>query len=250
MEILKDTINVNKQTIKKSFNSLMKNWVIIFTGIAYLIINILVFSVIFRLFTGVLSIIAGLIAAIVSAAMISNYLYLLYNIINYDRITFQDFKDGFGYFLRKVYGVFFYAWIGSFLISIIGGGFGSNRYILDLIISLSILILLNALPETIYLKSLDPMGSIMYSFDFIKDNWYNWLIPNAILYFSIYIFTGRVITNIFTTSIPTNVLFGGVNMIKYLIGQLLFSFTMIYRGHLFKLLSTSNRRKRMFMSKF
>lgn len=250
MEILKDTINVNKQTIKKTFHSLMKNWMIIFTGIAYVIINMVIFNVVFRLFTGVLSIIAGLIAAVVSAGMISNYLYLLYNVINYDRITFQDFKDGFGYFLRKVYGVFFFAWIGSMLISTIGGMFGPNRVILDLIISFSVLILLNALPETIYLKSMDPMGSIMYSFDFIKDNWYNWLIPNAILYFSLYVITGNIITNLFTTSIPVGMLFGGANIIKYLVGQLLFSFTMIYRGHLFKLLSTSNRRKRMFMSKF
>ena len=250
MEILKDTMNVNKQIIKKTIDSLMKNWMIIFTGIAYIIINILVFSVIFRLFTGVLSIIAGLIAAIVSAGMISNYLYLLYNIINYDRLTFQDFKDGFAFFLRKVYGVFFYAWIGSFVISMIGGMFGPNRGILNIIINLSILVLLNALPETIYLKSLDPMGSIMYAFDFIKDNWYNWLIPNAILYFGLFLMTGSIITDLFTTSIPMGMLFGGANIIKYLVGQLLFSFTMIYRGHLFKLLSTSNRRKRMFMSKF
>lgn len=250
MEILQDTINVNKQVIKKTFHSLLKNWMIIFTGIAYVIINILVFGLVFRLFTGALSIIAGIIAAIVSAGMISNYLYLLYNVINYDRISFQDFKDGFTFFLRKVYGVFFFAWIGSMLISAVGGIFGPNGGILNTIISLSVLILLNALPETIYLKSLDPMESIMYSFDFIKDNWYNWLIPNAILYFAIYLLTGSVITNLFTTSMPMGMLFGGSNIIKYIIGQLLFSFTMIYRGHLFKLLSTSNRRKRMFMSKF
>lgn len=250
MDILKDTISVNKQVIKKTFNSLVKNWMIIFTGIAYVIINMLVFSIIFRLFTGALSIIAGIIAAVVSAGMISNYLYLLYNVINYDRISFQDFKDGFTFFLRKVYGVFFFAWIGSMLISTIGGIFGPNRGPLNLIINLSILILLNALPETIYLKSLSPMESIMYSFDFIKDNWYNWLIPNAILYFSIYLITGSAITNLFTTSIPIAMLFGGTNVVKYLLAQLIFSFTMIYRGHLFKLLSTSNRRKRMFMSKF
>ena len=39
--------------------------------------------------------------AIVGASLISNYLYLLFNIINHDRITIQDFKDGFKAFCGK-----------------------------------------------------------------------------------------------------------------------------------------------------
>lgn len=250
MNILKDILNVNKQIFRKTLNSLQKNWMIIFTGIVYMVLNLVIYGVIFNLFTGILSIIAGLIAAIVSAAMISNYLYLLLNVINYDKINLQDFKDGFTYFLRKIYMVFFFAWIGRYFIEILGGMLGPNINSLNLIINLSILLLLNALPETIYLKSYDPLDSIMYSLDFMKDNWYNWLIPNGILYFILFIATGNVVTNLFATSISFRILFGGSNIIKYLLGQLIFSFIMIYRGHLYKLLSTSNRRKRMFMSKF
>lgn len=250
MDILNDFLNINKETLKKTFISLKDNWVIIFSGIVYTILTTLIFTTIFTLFTGVLSLIAGIIAAVVSAALISNYLYLLYKVINYGKIKLQDFKDGFTYFLRKVYGVFFFAWIGSYLLSIVGRAIGPNIIALNAIISLSILVLLNALPETIYLKSLDPMDSIVYSLDFMKENWLNWLIPNVLLYLSIYIVTGKIITNLFATSISGGIFFGGANIIVYLIGQLLFSFTMIYRGHLYKLLSTSTRRKRMYMRKF
>lgn len=250
MDILKDSININQQALKRTLNSLKKSWMIIFTGIVYMILNLVIFGIISNLFTGILSLLAGIIAAIASAAMISNYLYLLFNVINYDRISFQDFKDGFSYFLRKVYMVFFFAWIGSYFISILGGMFGPNVFVLNIIINLSILVLLNALPETIYLKSYDALDSIMYSLEFMKDNWYNWLIPNGIMYLVLFLVTGNVITDLFATNISYGATLDGFNIIRYLVGQLLFSFIMIYRGHLYKILSTSSRRKRMFMSKF
>lgn len=250
MDIIRDFLMVNKQTFKKSIKSLISNWPIIFTGIVYTTINIAMLSIVLTVFRGVLSLFAGIFAAIVSASLISNYFYLLFNIINYNRITFQDFKEGFKVYLRKVYMIFFFAWIGSFLLDSIRSLMGFDPYLLDIIITLSILILLNALPETLYLKAYEPVDSIMYSVDFIRENWFNWIIPNAALYAVIYLVTGRIVTNIFATHLYTAFGFGGLDLIRYLIGQLLFSFMMIYRGHLYKLLSTSTRRKRMFMNKF
>lgn len=249
MDFITDFLLINKQTLKKTINSLIGNWMIILTGIVYLILNIVIYTVVLTLFRGVLSIFGGIILAIVSAGLISNYLYLLFNVINYDRITFQDFKDGFMYFLRKIYTIFFFAWIGSFLLNTFSGILGSNAYVLNIIISISILFILNALPETLYLKTMEPMESIMYAVDFIKENWLNWLIPNAIFYIALYFLTGKIITNLFTTHLFFGFNFNGLSIIMYLLGQGVFSFMMIYRGHLFKLLSTSTRRKRMYMNK-
>ena len=250
MDLITDLLLINKQTFKESLSSLKNNILIILTGIVYILINIVIIGVVLTLFTGILSIFAGIILAITSAALISNYLYLLYNIINYGRITFQDFKDGFKYFLRKVYTIFFYAFIGSYLLKVIQNVIGANADIINLIITISILILLNPLPETLYLKVLDPMDSIMYAVDFMKENWFNWLLPNAILYGALYYLTGNLITDIFATHLSIGFSLDGIGILKYLLGQILFSFTMIYRGHLFKLLSTSTRRKRMYMNKF
>lgn len=250
MDLINDILLINKQTFKKTILSLRKNWIIIFTGIVYIILNIVLFNVIVRLFTGVLSIFAGIALAILSASLISNYLYLLFNIINYDKISLQDFKDGFTYFLRKIYTIFFFGWIGSFVLSSIGGMFGTSSLLLNTMITISIFVLLNPLPETLYLKSLEPLDSCVYSFDFMKENWLNWLLPNIVFYVLLYYLTGRLLTNLFATHL--NFIFGldGISIIMYLIGQLLFSFGMIYRGHLYKLLSTSTRRKRMYMNKF
>lgn len=250
MDILKDFLLINKQTMEKTLKSLRDNWLIVFSGIAYILLTTIVSLIVFTLFRGALGLIGGILIAVFSASLISNYLYLLYNIINYNSLRLQDFKDGFTYFLRKVYIVFFYGWIGSLLLSVFYRLLGPNAYVLSMIVNVSILILLNPLPESIYLKARDPMGSIIYAFDFMKENWINWLIPNLVFHGVLFYLTGNIITNLFTTNV--NMRFGMdiISIAKYLIAQVLFSFIMIYRGHLFKLLSASTRRKRMYMRKF
>lgn len=250
MDIVKDFLLINKKTLKKTVLSLKSNWIIVFSGIAYILLSTFVSLLVFTLFQGVLGLIGGIIIAIFSASLISNYLYLLYNVINYNRLKLQDFKDGFTFFLRKVYVVFFYGWIGSILLSLFYRILGSNSYILSMIVNISILILLNPLPEALYLKARDPMDSIMYTVDFMKENWVNWLIPNILFHGVLFYLTGSVITNLFSTHVNVGFGLGIGNIAKYLTAQILFSFIMIYRGHLFKLLSTSTRRKRMYMNKF
>ncbi|MBC8591258.1 hypothetical protein [Wansuia hejianensis] len=250
MDLLKDLIYVNKTAGTKTIKSLTKNWLIIFTGIVYTILNLVVFSIINRLFVGPLFILSGMVVAIITSSLISNYLYLLFNIINYDRITLQDFKDGFGAFLWKIYGVLFIAYIGSLLLSIISPILGDMIIVLNFIIYISILVLLNPLPETIYIKSYSPWESISYAVEFMQENWLNWLIPNLGFNILLYLLTGDLLTDVFNTHLFFNALLNPRAIILYLLGQIIFSFMMIYRGHLYKILSTSTRRKRMFMNKF
>ncbi|HSH35916.1 hypothetical protein [Schnuerera sp.] len=250
MNFFKDMILVNKTTLKKSVTSFSKNWIIFFTGLVYVILNIAIILIVSTLFRGVLSILAGLVMAIVTSSLISNYLYLLFNIINYDRITWNDFKQGFKHFLWKVYGIFFIAWIGSFILTSIAGILGINAKLLSRVVSIVILVSLNPLPETIYQKYLSSGESIKYAFEFMKDNWINWLIPNAIFTLVLYQITNTLILNMFVTHLSFNFDFTLESLTLYILGQGLFSFIMIYRGHLFKLLSTSTPRKRMYMNKF
>lgn len=250
MNIFEDILYVNKSAGKKTLKSFRKSWLIIFTGLAYGAINILLMIILSVFFQGVLQILAGFILAIASAMLVSNYLYLLFNIINYDRITMEDFKDGFKALLWDVYGVFFVFWIASFLISPLYRMAGENEMLLGRIITLLILFALNPLPETIYQKrNPSSLESISYAFNFMKENWINWLVPNAIFHYLIYLTTGRVLLDVFATPLNFGFSFNftlrGLGL--YFLGQILFSLTMIYRGHLFKILSTSTRNKRAYM---
>ncbi|HHV25823.1 hypothetical protein KQH90_08915 [Anaerosalibacter bizertensis] len=250
MDLFKDLFFINSTTSKKALRSFSKNWTIVFTGFAYTLLNIVIFNLINLLFRGVLGILAGFAAAIVTSSLISNYLYLLYNIIKYDNFTFEDFKEGFSHFLWKVYGVFFIAWLLSFFFGGLGDLFSESVTRINMIINILIIIIFNPLPEIIYQKVLSPWESITYSFNFMKENWFNWLLPNAIFFFIIYKFTGNMLTNIFATHLSYNFDISLIGILKYLIGQVLFSFIMIYRGFLFEILSTSTRRKRSYMKKF
>ena len=247
LKLIEDIILVQKYSLKNASKSFIKNWPIVFTGFVYVTLNILAIIIINTLFRGVLSLLAGVIFAIISSSLISNYLYLLSNIINSNRITFQNFKDGFTYYLWEIYGVFFLIWLASYLLSAVSNLLGNQLDFLINILKILALIMLNALPETIYQKNYSAQESILYAFNFIKENWINWLLPNIIFFAILYYLTDTIYTELFTIYVG---LPGGINIesiIRYIIAQSIFSFMMIYRGYLFRLLSTSTRRKRMFM---
>lgn len=250
MNYIQDFIYVNKQTIEKSVQGISKNWAIIFTGLFYSTMSILVNTLMGFIFAGPFGIIGGFISYFVQSAIISNYLYLLYNIINYNRFNLNDFKQGFMYFIWKIYGVLFIIYLAQILLSMLSNILGTGAYILNLLIGLIALVVLNALPETIYLKSYSPTETLMYAFEFMKENWFNWLLPNILFIGLLYFLTGNLLIDLFNTGISFSMNLSARTIFVYLAGQLIFSFMMIYRGNLYKLLSTSTRRKRMFMNKF
>lgn len=251
MEFLEDMIYVNKGVLDKTIKSFTKNWMIIFTGLAYTIINMLVYNILGLLLAGPLSILSGIAFALVQSSIVSNYLYLLNNVVNYNRLTINNFKDGFTYYVRKIYGVLFVMYLGRLLLSTVTPILGQAGQVLNLLIFFGIPIILNALPETVYLKEYDAWESIVYAFGFLKENVINWVIPNLIFYGVIYFVSGQILLdiNIFNTGLRFNLSTNIDAIVFYMVGQTIFSFMMIYRGHLYKILSTSTRRKRAFMKK-
>ena len=250
MNIIKDIVYVNKEAGLQTIKSFKKNWIIIFTGFIYTILNLAIYKILRSLLTGPLYIISEIIVVLITSAMVSNYLYLLFNIINYDRVTLNDFKNGFGYFIRKIYGIFFIGYVANLLLSLVSDMLGNISAILIPLLYLGVLIILNPLPETIYLKYYNAWDSIIETADFMKGNWLNWGLPNIIYSLLLYTITGNILLNLFNTHISYNFIFDISELVIYLIGQIIFSVMMIYRGHLYKLLSGSTRRKRMFMNKF
>ncbi|TCO73617.1 hypothetical protein [Marinisporobacter balticus] len=244
MNFLKDIIQTNKSIVPKAFYLALKNWQIIFTGLVYSIISILLFRIVF-----VFWILAGIVVTLVVSALFSNYLYLVENIIRYGKITLDDFKKGFTVYIRKIYGIVVVIWLVNYAVSLLLSpilnikiGFVS----LWMLVQGVGFILLNPLPEMIYQKEYALGESFSYAFSFIKENWIDWFVPNIILGLLFYSIMGRTI--IF------NMLMGGIgfslssgSFIMYFAGQLLLSYTMIYRGLLFDILSMTTRRKRMFM---
>lgn len=249
LDILKDILYTNKKVSKNAIDSLYKNWLIIFTGLFYSLSTIILYMLLPHFW-----ILAGLVLVIFTSALISNYLYLIDCIISRNKFDLQDFKEGFGVYLRKVWGISFIGWVASLIVNTFAMPIFSRSYYpmgLGIILNFLAIILLNALPEVIYQKNYNPWESITYTIEFIKDNWIEWFIPNIILAGILYLFTGKFLNGVFNYYIPFKfALAPSKVLILYFIGQIVFSFMMIYRGYLFEILSTSNRRKRLFMREF
>lgn len=244
MDILNDILYSNKKICKTAFKTLVNNWAIIFTGLFYSFATIILYMI-----APAFGILGGILTVIVTSALISNYLYLLNRIVRSNRFDFQDFKDGFTVYLRKVWIIFFFGYVASM---------GLSYFVLPILpraiypfVGYITIILFNALPESIYQKYYEPWETITYSIEFIKENVIEWFIPNLILLGGMYLITGDILRNIFNYYISIYAIFTSpTGIIIYLIGQLWFSYMMIYRGFLFELLSTSTRRKRLFMREF
>lgn len=246
MDILNDLFFTNKKIAMNAFKALINNWLIIFTGLFYSIMTIVLYTIV-----PAFGILGGLLLIIATSALISNYLHLLNRIVRTGKFSFHDFKDGFTVYLRKVWTISFFGYVASLGLSYFVFPILSRTPILIMAISYIAFIVFNALPEVIYQKYYDPWESITYAVEFIKENLLDWIIPNIILIGGMYIFTGDLLTNIFNYYISIVRIFTSpLGIFAYLLGQLWFSYMMIYRGFLFELLSTSTRRKRLFMREF
>lgn len=249
MEILQDLYYTNKEVVKKTLASLLKNWPLIFTGFFYITVSLLMGYVI-----PLFSFLGGIVAIVVGSALISNYLYLLSCVVKYDRITFQDFKQGFLVHLRLIWSISFILYVIDLafellLLPVLQNFIGALAA--SMAFTFLVLIFFNPLPEVVYQKYLNPLECFKYAFGFIKENWLEWFVPNVILMGVLYLLTGTVISQLFNfVVLPYGAFLGVGGILLYLISQLWFSFMMIYRGFLFEVLSTSTRRKRLFMRRF
>lgn len=244
MNFLNDIIQTNKGIITKSSKLVIDNWKIFLVGIAYSILTVVVWTV-----AGYGWILGGIIAAIGQSAIVSNYLFLIENIINYGKFTLEDFKGGFQVYLWKIYSIFIIFYIVNFGMSLfvdpILSSIGVFGISLRLLINIAAFIMLNSIPEVIYQKHYERLDIITYSFEFIKENWPQWFIPNGFIAAIAYL------VHIVTSKLLFLVGLGSGNLvsiiIRVIVYQLVLCYAMIYRGQLFNTLSTSTRRKRMFM---
>lgn len=249
MSFLEDMIYVNKNVLGKTVKSFTKNWQITLTVVAYTLINILVYNLFNILFAGPFSLLSGIIRTLVNSSIVSSYLYSLFNIISYGRFSLDIFKNGFTQYVRKIYGIFFIGYLGRLLLSLVAPMFGVSAGFITIIVGIMVAFVLNPLPEAVYLKSYGSLDTITYSLEFLKENFVQWFVPNLLFYGVIYLLTGQLLFNLFNTNLEFVFSSNVLDILLFAVGQVIFSFMMVYRGHLFKVLSTSNRRKRMFMRK-
>lgn len=236
MDILNDFIQIQKDALKNTF----KNPRYIVLCAVILAIGIIATNIITNILFGVLKLngyISGLLVYIFKVCIIGFLMSILYTAVKdtNNTVVFQnyDFKQ----FALKIIQVGFVIYIAQLILRPIAANFYS-------IITILAMIVLNALPETLYLEEYDGYNSIIKSVEFLKDNVLNWGLPNLIILILIYIYSNGV-------SMLNGLNFSELKSIaESVLVILIMGIYLVYRGMVFEILNGSSRRKREFMRNF
>jgi hypothetical protein len=237
MSTVQATLWLYATALRRSWESLLKNWVVSFAPWVYATL-----LTILALVVAPLGIIGGLVLGLATQACISSGLYLIKNIVESRRADFKDFVNGFRVYLWELLGIAFILWIPMRVLAMALAS-TPNGVLIFTLIQLAIYILLNPVPELIYQTRSSGLALISDSYNFIVENWLEWLLPTIVLTIA-----GFLILNVLsaiTAGLPSV-----VQIFIVAVGMgLCLSYFMIFRGFLFAELHGSTRRSRAYRYK-
>lgn len=239
-----DFTTTNKTIIQKTNRLMGEHTLLMYVGLIYV-----PFLWAVNYFASRLPLFGGLIWFFALAMVASNYFYLIDLAVKGYKSSWQDVKEGFFVYSRKLFNMFFILWVVNL---------GVNLLILPLLpgflgLWVGILywfgavILLNALPEVVYQKTYGELDAIKYAMAFQKKNILNWYIPNIALMAVVYGFQWGLFRWILPllVSLPYAVAVGVTTVLFLILVQFIAAYAMIYRGQLFQVLDTTSRQRRI-----
>ena len=237
MSTVQATLWLYATALRRSWESLLKNWVVSFAPWVYATL-----LTVLALVVAPLGIIGGFVLGLATQACISSGLYLIKNIVESRRADFKDFVNGFRVYLWELLGIAFILWIPMRVLAM-ALALTPNGVLIFTLIQLAIYILLNPVPELIYQTRSSGFALISDSYNFIVENWLEWLLPTIVLTIA-----GFLILNMLsaiTAGLPSV-----VQIFIVAVGMgLCLSYFMIFRGFLFAELHGSTRRSRAYRYK-
>lgn len=264
-------LGLYRQALQKTWLSLLRGWMTIVAVIAFLFLLLLAQQI-----AAPLGMAGGFLLGAVNALLVGMTLSLIEQGVSYARtITIRDVFDSFGHYFWDVIGVLFVLWIPLMALDL-GTQQNPNGPLISYAVMLLIFILLNPAPEIIYQVPHDsPLDIFKRAYDFVLENWIEWFLPMALLLLplvaapgglkSFFLLSHRVGRGagldfsqilIFPFMILGSWL-ASLGVDPGLAQYLILIFTpplavsiLLFRGHLFALLSRSSHRQRQFASQF
>ncbi len=220
--------------LRRSLECVRKNWIVSFAPAAYGIILTVVISLV-----APLGFIGGLFYSLATSACASSGLYLIKNMIDMGKTDVNDFLSGFTAYIWDVVTVAFILWI-PLRLAATGLATVPNGVLLFLCIKLALYILLNAVPELIYQSRVTGFELLGASYNFVVENWIEWLVPNIVL-----AIVGYWLLGVFETMLFSLPLFVQLFLQAFALGLCL-AYFMTFRGFLFAELHGSTPRSRLY----
>jgi len=241
--------------------ALFKGWLLIPASlIAYAIFTFL-FSLVAHL-----GVIGGFIAGFIYIALLSFFYHWIASLVRGQSLRLNSLIEFDWSLFICLISVGFVLWI----IHILTDPFAMTNETqwLYACIQLGLFVLLNSIPEVVYLKRFESIGAVKYSFGFIRDNWIEWFIPFILILLPLIrtrplsILTALAGVDPFSAGgdplFPVRFIFSKIAsyLSPYLgTSALIFAIIlavwfMLFRGFLFLELDGSSRRQRRYKSRY
>ena len=227
MSWLAATLAMYRTVLGRAAERMRANW--------YVFASLFVYAVVMRVAVELavfLGFLGGFLVSLASAACMGSFLYLVEMVVRTGRVSRDDFLRGWGVYLLDVVGVAFVLWIFWALARPALSTLPQGPALL-LGIELVLLVILNAVPELIYLGRCSSLELLAQSASFIGDNWIEWFPMTVALALLVYA----------VGSLPVE---GLLVWLQSAVVALLVYFAMVARGLLFLELHGSSRRGRAF----
>lgn len=242
MNWIKDFLYINGLSMKRSAKAFLKNPVLLLLGFIYGSISLAATLI----FSGI-PLLGGFVLYMVEAGLMAHYFYMLHEIIKgVGKCHIRSVRPALRMYFLKVYGVLFFI----FLVQFVSSSLFMGNITLTLIVFVFLILLLNALPETLYQRHYGAVESIKYAFRFVKGFYIEWFLPNLLFFGILFLMDrgnfGISIFNFMPRAVFVPDFWG---ILFYLLKQMVFMYIMLYRGMLFDILSTTSKHKRMYERK-
>lgn len=234
MKTLQVTLWMYATALQRSWDCLLKNWVVSFAPVVYGIGLTVVATLV-----GPLGMIGGFIYSFASSACISSALYLIKNMVEGGKTDVNDFLSGFTVYIWDVITISFILWI-PMRVAATGLATVPNGLLIYFLLKLGLYIILNAVPELIYQSRTSGLELVSASYNFIVENWIEWLVPNLIFGAA-----GYFLLDAFESVLDDLPVYLHLFLYAFALGLGL-SYFMTFRGFLFAQLYGTTRRSRAY----
>lgn len=237
MEQINALIWIYKTCLIRTVELVRENLGIIFAPIAYGFVLSAA-----ALLLAPLGFIGGLVLGVVLAACASSALYLIENVVRMSKATLQDFTRGFTVYIWDILTLAFIFWIPMRLLAQFAFT-TPNGPLLYFAVQILLYVIFNAVPELIYQGRVSGLALLSASYQFIVENWIEWLLPNLLVGI-----VGYLLRNLVYQLVAPLPFFLQYFIVEAGFGLFL-TFLMIFRGLLFAELNGTTRRSRVYRYK-
>ncbi len=248
------TLMMYTDCIKDATSGIIKNWIVLLASVLMFYIFILSSQI----FAGI-GMVGGFILGLISALFTAQYYSWLSATVQKDKMSIKDLYQFDAGMFFSVIGISFILYIVYAVISPMSRS--AENAPLIYLIYFFIVFAFNALPEVTYIHRYESLNAFSEALKFTKENWIEWYVPFILLLLPVFLllyeplgillrfalvsplFPGIIILSTWSAFLESNPYIG------MLIGFFMSHWYMLFRGCLYKELSTGTRRRRMYLAK-